>query len=86
MTIEEKRRELFEAWASSVGLVIASRIGTHEYVMWETGDAWLAFNAALDAVVLPAREDDADGDRFSQGFNCALEEIQSTNLGLKVLP
>ena len=82
MTIEEKRRELFEAWLKkSKPRVAQDMLDDDDFVV-----RWMfeAYCAALDAVVLPASEDDADGDRFAQGFNHALEEIQSTGLGLKV--
>lgn len=94
MTIEEKRRELFEAWyllkyyegSRQCGLDWLVREPCGGYRFDHPARHWETFNAALDAVVLPRREDDADGDRFAKGFNHALEGIESTGLGLRVKP
>lgn len=77
--IEQKRTEMFNAWLARTG-------ETEKLTTSEMASRRLGFDAALDALVLPAREDDADGDRFAQGFNHALEQIQSIGLGLKVKP
>lgn len=93
MTIEEKRRELFEAWARSKGLDL-------EYVhspvkercfYWEltTETAWAAFNAALDAVVInfDIRENRSWGHGLYQAaIDDCRAAIQSTGLGLQVAP
>jgi hypothetical protein len=105
MTIEQKRREIFEHalrrdWAAH--LVVMDRDGDG-YVFGDIDSAWWAFNAALDAVVIEFPERDAKGSGSPDSeigasleqyeavaYNFALDDcrsaIQSTGLGLKVLP
>lgn len=86
MTIEEKRRELFEAWWN-----------TEQYCGC-VSDMWLGFNAALDSVVieLPARYVITEHTYSYQrpkpkhhGYNTALRDckalIEATGLGIKVV-
>ena len=106
MAIENKRRELFEALALTcawLGLGDAPERDGTGYAECETHTAWIAFNAALDAVVieLPERDTSSAGGPDSEmgpsyeqvdgcGYNYALDDcraaIESTGLGLKVLP
>lgn len=96
MTIEEKRRELFEAWALSQGWT-KSHTMRHEL--------WLAFNAAIDAVEIEfpescawesldsamqfvfltyeAGETGPDSVELCRRNDC-IKAIESTGLGLKV--
>lgn len=91
MTIEEKRRELFEAWAEGRGLdLYCSKTGIYEET--ETLWAWSAWRAALDAVVIELPETigvyfHPESDR-EQAFDPddVRAAIESTGLGLKVLP
>lgn len=91
MTIEEKRRELFEAWVSTsawLGLGDSPDRDGEGYAECETHTAWLAFNAALDAaaIQMPNRFEYSDPDAAGAAiFDCATA-IKSTGLGLKVLP
>lgn len=80
MTVEQKRRELFEAWWCMSGMEKFK----------ET--AWAGFNAALDAVEieLPKRIVDWSTDSWGDGFNVSRDRckdaIESTGLGIKVKP
>lgn len=89
-TIEETRRELFEAWAATKW----PHIGRHrrdalpvdherhsEYVMLQS--EWLAFNAALDAVCIVMPESELDESRAVAIEDCRAA-IESTSLGIKV--
>lgn len=73
MTIEEKRRALFEAWAKRKPKRLLPVY-------------WRAFNAALDAVeiVLPEYTDDAR--QYGYSVADVIAAIESTGLGLKVKP
>lgn len=95
MTIEEKRRELFEAWADGQGY----NLEYNDLTIYESGAtrcAWSGFNAALDAVVIEfvgEYEPTETGEHAQQVAlvaNCMLDDcrdaIESTGLGLKVLP
>lgn len=87
MTIENKRRELFEAWALTcawLGLGDEPERDGTGYAECETHTAWIAFNAALDAVVIelpPMTNNGFDGFYPAYGVKKAIE---STGLGLKV--
>lgn len=50
MSIEEKRREAFEAWALSQGMNIKSDLTVFDYAYSRTENAWRIWNAALDSV------------------------------------
>lgn len=53
--IEQKRRALFESWAITcawLGLGDNPERDGYGYLEGETHTAWIAFNAALDAVVI----------------------------------
>lgn len=89
-TVEETRRELFEAalhrdWAAH--LVVLDREGDG-YVFGDIDSAWWAFSAALDAVVieLPEKwgEYSEEGYHFCAAVDECREAIESTNLGIKV--
>ena len=89
MTIEERRRELFEAWDRG-DRCFRLRWENGNYVYATTRREWSAFNAALDAVVIGLPGSSGWPCEFADGFNSALGEcrdsIKSTGLGLKVLP
>lgn len=98
MTIEEKRRELFESAAQrdwDKSCCDFERLADG-YQNDYTDVAWWAFNAALDAVVITLpdeiRIDSTDTydhgaeAGFVWGLNGCREAIESTGLGLKVLP
>lgn len=83
-TVEETRRELFEAWANKDHI-------DHDGVCYENPyveSAWNGFNAALDAVEIELP--DRPGDYCEQGWAaCEMldgcrDAIESTNLGIKV--
>lgn len=95
-TVEETRRELFEPWASDGGKwpKAVERTADNQYQLMRTHSDWLAFNAALDAVVirLPCerhiRSRWPEGCGVDMAFNdcrqlCA-DAIESTNLGLTI--
>jgi hypothetical protein len=87
MTIEQKRRELFEAWYEDY---------THRHGWISNAGTWECFNTALDAVVieLPREWDDtlpedddghqAEIDAANEMQRACLDAIQSTGLGIKV--
>lgn len=96
--IQKARRAEFEAWFECLNHrkpEIQYSIGGHYYADQRTEDAWLAFNAALDCVVieLPPElhaytgrpQDDrllyADRNHTIKQCRAAIE---STNLGIKV--
>lgn len=91
MTIEQKRRELFEAW-------YAKRYGSREHSAWahaEFCDSWEAWNAAIDAVVIQLPTVDRPSHAGTEWIQVAAQDeykhrvtaaIESTALGLKVLP
>ena len=86
MTIEEKRRELFDAWASKLRLSRLNR-GHDEYTSWELTLMNLAFNAALDAVVIELPDcDPGEVIPYGLAVDDCRTAIESTGLGLKVLP
>lgn len=84
MSIEEKRRELFEAWWGD------QRYLRGTVSSYDEPAAWLAFNAALDAVEinLPklwiSNDSGASEQAACQTLNACKEAIESTGLGLKV--
>lgn len=85
MTIEEKRRELFEAWQGEKADKERYRrgpcAGMYKHPVMQHG--WRCFNAALDAVVIELPPEDERG-RITR--TSAIRAIESTGLGLKVLP
>ena len=97
MTIEEKRRELFEAWQGEKADKERYRrgpcAGMYKNPVMQNG--WKCFNAALDAVVIPLPEK-CDVEEWSESFitfrgegyskELIIEAIESTGLGLKVKP
>lgn len=84
MTIEEKRRELFESYAKQRDLsVIRANEG---YMFGNSAEAWAAFNAALDAVVIDLPPDWDTGHEIVIETTEIYRAIQSTGLGLKVKP
>lgn len=85
--IQQARRAAFEAWFECLNHrkpEIQYSIGGHYYADQRTEDAWLAFNAALDAVVieLPSDPNHEFIDRASAVDACRAA-IESTNLGIK---
>lgn len=83
-SVEETRRELFEAWYNKQW-VLCERCSASKDIAWE------AFNAALDAVEieLPAKllraEHDQDWHSVRNGTISACQRsIESLNLGLKI--
>lgn len=89
-SIEQKRRELFEAWHKkefpAVEVRAQNLLGT--YTRQQVELAWLVFCAALDSIVIqmPNRFEYSSPDSAGAAiFDCA-SAIESTNLGLKVLP
>jgi hypothetical protein len=85
-TVENTRRELFEAWFESLNHYKPMR--TIYNTLWyydeqQVEDAWLIWNAALDSVVieLPLVYDYPDTECMRMG---CVDAIESTNLGLKV--
>lgn len=76
MTIEEKRRELFEAWVDGQGW-------PQKHTMRH--ELYLAFNAALDAVTIELPEPAGDP-AYNAGIDAMLSAIESTGLGLRVEP
>lgn len=93
MTVEEKRRELFE-----VNVLIPSGVvwdkGLQLYVgenFWLVDYAWTAFNAALDAIEieLPEAPDLRSGGGdvhwgITTGIDGCKRSIESLNLGIKI--
>lgn len=90
--VEQKRRELFEAWLPShywLGEMEIARDGD-DYAHEEVQVAWEVFNAALDAVVieLPERDTSSAGGPDSEmgpsyeqvegcGYNYALDDCRA---------
>lgn len=100
MSIEEKRREGFEDWASKKGLSL-SRYGIYrEYAFILTEKSWASWNAALDSVVIELPEEDPRGfgpgdcgdgrpsfeQQLAADCNCVLRECKQAieSAGLKV--
>lgn len=89
MTIEEKRRELFEAHYADINLD-RSEHRPEFYTNLPTRMCWEAFNAALDAVVIElpklwiSNESGASEQAACQTLNACKQAIESTGLGLKV--
>lgn len=81
MTIEQKRRELFEVWMGEQGLQSEWEPMRNCYKDFPAHFAWQAFNAALDAVVIELPPEDERG-RITR--TSAIRAIESTGLGLKV--
>lgn len=100
MTIEEKRRELFEAkmaivlmsegYQASSATNILARSDDGEYQSIRMWGAWTGFNAALDAVEIRLPRDGVEFDEVGMMRNITISKcraaIESTGLGLKVLP
>lgn len=100
MTIEEKRRELFEAWQGEKADKKRYRRGpcAGMYKNPAMQNGWKCFNAALDAVAiwLPGKFDPimtrgrsgmfAEDEARDQAIDDCRAAIESTGLGLKVLP
>lgn len=93
-TVEETRRELFEAWAVRE----QESIKRHQdgYFDYHTHGAWIGFNAALDAVEIelpsPISGHNTDANGFVNPVAVEYDEcidecraaIESTSLGIKV--
>lgn len=92
MTIEEKRRELFEAWYSKRTGGFMPSFFDGEYDWSDAQPCWLAFSAALDAVVieLPSTRTMLASCEYVRGIReygeAVRHAIESTGLGLKVKP
>lgn len=96
MSIEQKRRELFERAYSKLDQQAAEHLlfirDDGQYGYHTTRTAWACFNSALDAVEieLPKRIVDWSTDSWGDGFNVSRdrckEAIESTGLGIKVKP
>lgn len=95
MTIEQKRRELFEDVFSMEANLAMSDDHPGEYQADFVRHYWYAFNAALDAVVIELPEDRSMSQNHEResarlAHNDAVEDcraaIESTGLGLKVKP
>lgn len=96
MTIEEKRRELFEAWyllkyyegEKQCGLDWLVREPCGGYRFDHPARHWETFNAALDAVVIElpiSNFPDGCGDIYEAiEIDSMREAIESTGLGLKI--
>jgi hypothetical protein len=90
-TVEQKRRELFESVLKDhyylSELNHSWPMSEAEYFEPEVQIAFEVFNAALDAVVIQMPECDP-GEVIQYGFAVEdfRESIQSTGLGLKVMP
>ena len=93
-TVEQTRRELFEAWYRgefpASELRIQNLIGT--YTKHHADLCWQGFNAALDAVVIELPDSYIDAPRYAcykGGWNDmrgeTVDAIESTNLGLKII-
>lgn len=90
-TIEQTRRELFEAQMVSSLIAegynldgascVIMRRGDGSYSSVRVSGAWQGFNAALDAVVIELPQEDDHG-RITR--TRAVRAIESTNLGLKI--
>jgi hypothetical protein len=88
-TVEQKRREFFEAtsmlpdgvqWSDEAGQYVGPNFWLAQY-------AWLAVNQAIDAVVIELPEyHEIHGQRASEVYDGCRSAIQSTGLGLKVTP
>src|SRR4030067_3876568 len=96
MTIEQKRRELFEAWwADCKGKGYAPlRYKGGQYVSDAALWSWIGFNAALDAVAIQMPKE-CDVEEWSESLITLHEgysaeavraAIEYTGLRLKVLP
>ena len=90
-TVEETRRELFEAWYKiefpASELRVQNLIGT--YTKYNADLSWQAFNAAMDAVVISlpeSREIIDEGGWLSDVVDAdeVRTAIESTNLGIKI--
>lgn len=83
------RRELFEAWALTdawLGLGEEPERFEGGYLEFETHAAWLAFNAALDAIEieLPKPSGMLIDARYYSGVSDSRSCIESLNLGIKI--
>ena len=87
MTIEEKRRELFEAAYLEKYFYPADRwsLVPEKYRTQHAEVAWWAFNAALDAVVIELPTS-LQYTGSGEAISACRKAIESTGLGLKVLP
>lgn len=87
MTVEEKRLELFEEWLSAQA---CHGVFMGGYTNEEEEGAWAAFNAALDAVTITLPDTYQVGaikcDAHQGTLIACRAAIESTGLGLKVLP
>ena len=83
MTIENKRRELFEAWSAENSGASLDRDCRGGYLSFSSMQLWAAFNAALDAVVIRMPDEEPGYMYYAPDVHTAIE---STGLGLKVLP
>ncbi|MCV0420087.1 MAG: hypothetical protein K5804_17740 [Microbacterium sp.] len=88
MTIEEKRRELFEAVFAKEANLDMSDCFPGEYQADFVRHYWYAFNSALDAVEieLPAGFWPGEASGPCVELQDVIESIESTGLGLKVKP
>ena len=75
--VESTRRELFKKWFDSLAWPMCEKCSKDEHI------AWLAFNAALDSVVIefPSIYDFHSTSGMKRGCT---EAIESLNLGLKI--
>ena len=89
-TIEQTRRELFEAWVVTFNNMPAALFVDERgrYIDDWIQCRWLGFNAAMDAVVIgiplewpPVCEKDEGANEMR---DAVLDAIESTNLGLKI--
>lgn len=95
MTIEQKRRELFEDVFSMEANLAMSADHPGEYQADFVRHYWYAFNAALDAVVIELPTVDRPSHAGTEWIQVAAQDeykhrvtaaIESTGLGLKVMP
>lgn len=86
MTVEEKRRELFER---DIHAQASRRNEVGDYVLPSIQDRWAGFNAALDAIEieLPSgftHHTGADYTAYVMDADQVVEAIESLNLGIKI--
>lgn len=95
MSIEQKRRELFEAWAATNQWLAASeeelRLDEFDggFMGIEVHSAWVGFQAALDLVEIElpngfTHHGGSDFTAYVMDADQVVEAIESTGLGIKV--
>lgn len=88
-TVETTRMELFETWFKVCQQARLNR-GFDEYTNWEVVLMTMAFNAALDLLVikLPTLKNSSSyydgGDVYDSAINQCRYKIESLNLGIKI--